>query len=45
MSVFILKIVGLVIVATIAAFAGLIYMNVSKLEKEIETEIRGEQEK
>lgn len=45
MTVFILKIVGLVIVASIAAFAGLIYVNASKLEKEIEAEVRGVKEK
>ncbi len=39
MTIFLLKIIGLVIVTAIAAFAGLIYVNASRMEEEIEAEI------
>ena len=45
MSVFILKIIGIAIVVAVATFAGLIYVNASKMEKEIEAEVRGIKEK
>ncbi len=40
MTLFFLKIVGFLIVTAIAAFGGVVYVNASKLEKEIEAEIR-----
>ncbi|HIJ19421.1 MAG TPA: hypothetical protein HPP58_00085 [Deltaproteobacteria bacterium] len=45
MSIYILKIVGLTIVVGVMAFAGVLYRNVSKLEKEIKAENRGSKEK
>jgi len=41
MTVFLIKITGLAIAVAVAAFAGLIYVNASKLEKKIEAENRG----
>ena len=40
MSVFILKILGILIIFAILAFAGKLWVNASRLEKEIEAEAR-----
>ncbi len=38
MYIYILKIVGVLIIVAILAFAGTLFMNVSRLEEEIEAE-------
>lgn len=38
MSIYILKIIGILIIVGLLAFAGTLYVNVSRLEKEIEAE-------
>ena len=44
MTVFILKIIGLAIVAAVLAVGSVCYVSASRLEKEIEAEIRDSKE-
>ena len=44
MSVYILKMIGIALVTGVMAVAGVLYLNASKLEKEIDIENRGSKE-
>jgi hypothetical protein len=41
LSIFILKVIGILVMAAVLAFAGKLWVNASQLEREIEGEIAG----